>query len=433
MLAIILSHQWRGSDDSDGMTATTAVAAAAATTATATSSSEVYGWLAALGSALAFGTFAVPIKSQASTAVDIHPLVFQSYKTSMCLATCWLVLLIPGVKLTFSPWGVVSGLFWVPGGIATVYAIKNAGMALSLGISSSLIVLVSFSWGVFIFHEHVHRLVEALFALLCIMLGIVGMSYYSSPDSNTRPSKHDTAVTKDMEHGGHHGHVNDDHPNSDAASPHQRHQDNEVKIHHQHVSVLGMKMLTLTKRQTGIAAAMFNGIWGGSIMVPMKWSDSDDTKGFGYVISFSVGASIVCASCWVGLFLYHYFDTIRQERRHPHQQHMINNKSLVSGIMVRMGRAYNCLPPLHLRTMWRQGCLSGLIWCTGNNLSMISVSALGEGVGYPLVQTGTLVSGLWGVFYFKEVTGTARIMKWFLSSSLTIVGILLLSYEHHEA
>ena len=81
--------------------------------------------------------------------------------------------------------------------------------------------------------------------------------------------------------------------------------------------------------------------------------------------------------------------------------------------------------------MWLPGGISGLLWSIGNYFSLISVLYLGEGVGYPLVQTSILVSGLWGIFYFKEVQGYEQISKWLMSSLLTIFGILLLSYEHH--
>jgi len=57
---------------------------------------------------------------------------------------------------------------------------------------------------------------------------------------------------------------------------------------------------------------------------------------------------------------------------------------------------------------------------------------LGEGVGYSVVQASMLVSGLWGIFYYKEIEGRETISKWFLSASITVLGILLLSYEHHE-
>jgi hypothetical protein len=68
---------------------------------------DTCGWLAALGGMLAFGSFAVPIKSDVAKSVDIDPLVFQSYKTFMCFMTSWLILLY-GEELTFTPWGIVS-------------------------------------------------------------------------------------------------------------------------------------------------------------------------------------------------------------------------------------------------------------------------------------------------------------------------------------
>ena len=77
-------------------------------------SCQACGWAAAFCATLAFGTFGVPIKSEAARSVDIDPLVFQSYKTFMGFATSWLVLL-EGEEFVFSPWGIVSGLFWVPG------------------------------------------------------------------------------------------------------------------------------------------------------------------------------------------------------------------------------------------------------------------------------------------------------------------------------
>jgi hypothetical protein len=75
---------------------------------------EACGFVAAFGSALAFGSFGVPIKSEAAQSVDIDPLVFQSYKTIVCFATSWLILLAPGANFTYTAWGIVSGLFWVP-------------------------------------------------------------------------------------------------------------------------------------------------------------------------------------------------------------------------------------------------------------------------------------------------------------------------------
>jgi hypothetical protein len=43
-----------------------------------------------------------------------------------------------------------------------------------------------------------------------------------------------------------------------------------------------------------------------------------------------------------------------------------------------------------------------------------------------------LVSGLWGIFYFREITNQVAIMKWFLSAAVTVLGIIFLSYEHEK-
>ena len=66
----------------------------------------------------------------------------QTYKTVVCFATSWLVLLFHGTTLTFTYWGFASGLFWVPGGTAGIFAVRNAGLAVSQGLWSTLKIMV---------------------------------------------------------------------------------------------------------------------------------------------------------------------------------------------------------------------------------------------------------------------------------------------------
>lgn len=164
---------------------------------------------------------------------------------------------------------------------------------------------------------------------------------------------------------------------------------------------------SVQKRQLGMLSAAFCGIWGGSIMAPMKFAQTD-TKGTHYLMSFSIGASIVTLAAWLFRYLFY------ASRHHS------------------FAKAYEALPSFHLRVMWLAGGVSGLLWSIGNFFSLISVFYLGEGTGYSVVQASILVSGLWGIFYFKEVQGREMVAKWFISSLITIFGILLLSYEHHE-
>ena len=79
------------------------------------------------------------------------------------------------------------------------------------------------------------------------------------------------------------------------------------------------------------------------------------------------------------------------------------------------------------------GLLAGLFYSIGNFGSILAVSYLGQGIGFSFCQSQLLVSGLWGVFYFEEVQGKEAILKWFLSACVTIIGIILLSYQHEPS
>ena len=171
-----------------------------------------------------------------------------------------------------------------------------------------------------------------------------------------------------------------------------------------HVHVWGQNKIS--KRYLGMASAAFCGLYGGSVMAPMKYSTAN-AKGTHYLLSFAIGSAMVNIALWIFRYFYYVY----------HYQSWTE--------------AYYQLPSFHLRKMWLVGSTSGIIWSIGNFFSLISVFYLGEGVGYPLVQTSILISGLWGLFYFKEIQGTDRITKWLLSSVMTVCGILLLSFEHH--
>ena len=151
-----------------------------------------------------------------------------------------------------------------------VYAIKAAGLAVAMGIGSSFIVLVSFTWGIFIFDEKIESRVGASFAILLMMAGLWGMSYYSSPKAQLLDMDHQSVVSRSRGYRGVHAHPSDT--------------DDEVLFHEEmdasvddtvedspppDVVICGRK---ISQRRLGMAAAVFNGAWGGSIMVPMKFA-----------------------------------------------------------------------------------------------------------------------------------------------------------------
>lgn len=58
------------------------------------------GFAAALASTIFFGSFGVPIKSQAIVKAQVDPVIFQCYKTAACFCSSWLALLFVDFKFT---------------------------------------------------------------------------------------------------------------------------------------------------------------------------------------------------------------------------------------------------------------------------------------------------------------------------------------------
>jgi hypothetical protein len=282
--------------------------------------------------------------------------------------------------------------------LATVFAVKNAGLAIGIGVGSSFIVLVSFTWGIFVFGEHVHSISGACFAVGCMMMGLLGMAYFSAPiDSDcsstgsyeeVQPEDSSIADGTDGDHyHGLHSVPSEEEPEvgfvdevvpaaststcpstddvetvTVSADDDMVLVDDEAALPPTHLMLCGRKW---SRRTLGILAAMFTGIYGGSIMAPMKWAPPD-ARGLGYLISFSIGASMVNVALWMFRYLY-----------------MVQKHGSLS-------RAYHALPSFHLRKMWRYGGTCGLLWSIGNFFSILSVEFLGEGVGYSVVQASML-------------------------------------------
>jgi hypothetical protein len=195
------------------------------------------GWLAVMMACACFGSFGVPIKHPSVLQANVHPLVFQSYKTLWVFITCWGVLLFRDLHFTW--WGVVSGIFWVPGGIAAVVSVTNIGLAVGQGVWSTLIVIVSFSWGVLFFDERMKSTTGSLLALTLLVAGIIGMTFFASP---TRTTTKYRAIADERGGGGP--------PSPEAGAKAQEKNSRKWTL--------------------GMGAAIFNGLWGGSNMVCVR-------------------------------------------------------------------------------------------------------------------------------------------------------------------
>lgn len=332
---------------------------------------SLLGWLAIFGSIICFGSFGVPIKTPSVRAANVHPLVMQSYKSTVTFITSWIVYIF--LPLNFTWWGTVSAASWVPGGVCAVFAINNCGLAIGQAVWSSGIVLVSFTWGVLYFKETIDPPWAAIVAILMICISMVGMAKYSDPNRNPSLSKYKQVSTIEG--------------------------DEEIQTGSFHKSiVIEDKDEIIRKRLMGIAFAVLNGVLGGCISVPLKIAQNNGTKtGINFVISFGIGVAIVTTVLWILLF-------------------------------ISKGCKFSKLPSIHFNVTLIPGLMAGTLWAIGNFLSMYAVLKIGVAVAYPLAQASMIVSGGFGVFYYKEVKGRDSII-WMGFVLLCTGGMSLLGWS----
>jgi len=73
------------------------------------------------------------------------------------------------------------------------------------------------------------------------------------------------------------------------------------------------------------------------------------------------------------------------------------------------------------------GVLSGIAWNIGNFASFFAVLNLGISIGFPLTQMALFVSVIWGLLYFREISGRINIIKIVIASLILFLGAILLS------
>lgn len=404
------------------------------------------GLIAAFVGIVGFGSFGVPLKGEAANRVDADPFVLQTYKSTMCFLTCWLALLL-GESFHFTPMGILSGILWVSGGIAGIYGIRNAGLAISVGTWSGVTVLGSFAWGIFVFGERVHSIKITVFGMCLMLIGFVGMSFFTSPkvsddedddedrgEEKARESKRSTQVSSNCDCSDDSSGNEYDNGNvifepmgggSETLTEHLLqniedplivdngdgsiqltggNNDNSTLSDETNGNDTVLFLGRQWKRRTlGIIGAAFDGLLGGSTLVPMHYSDS---SGLEYVVSFAIGAGIVTVVGWIIRFLYNVHE----------------KQSIKSG--------WEALPSMHFKALAIPGALAGVSWSIGNIGQILSVTYLGESIGMSIVQCQMIVSGVWGILWFREIRNLKAIAGWTVSAMMTLASMIILGREH---
>jgi glucose uptake protein GlcU len=399
--------------------------------------SDSCGWLAGIVAALAYGSFGVPIRETKD--IDVHPLVFQSYKTITMFMLSWLVIFM-GIAPSWTSWGLVSGGLWVVGGTGGVLAIRMAGLAIAVGTWASVMIVINFLVGIVLFQEPVSDMFATLGAFLLLALGLVGMSLYSTPQpvdqlpstemtENIGPNQNEVEeidraliVKRTSSYTGKIDHRDIQRRNEESGSygssadadeplftiprePKEKDPDQ--------VLLCGVFM---KKRVAGICGAIFNGVMTGSSLIPLHHAKTQGYGGANYMISYASGAIVMNCLIWGVFFAYTCYQTVQQDLNVPVLLH-----------------TFQVMPAWHFRKLWLPGFTSGVLLTIAMFGSILSVTYLGQGIGNSIVQAKILISGLWGIFWFREIRGMCIVTKWFLSASLTVAGILWLSAERMAA
>ena len=196
-----------------------------------------------------------------------------------------------GETFFFSPWGLLSGLLWVTGGTAGIFGVRNAGLAISVGTWSGVTIICSYFWGLLIFEEHVKSFMFTFFGIFTMILGLAGMTYYSSPpgeESLLLPAptieeySEDDAISVMME-SSLRSRLLDAYDNvsqridvSDKESRAHSLQlerggygDSDEENEEEYIKFLGMRW---KRRVLGLICAGSDGILGGSALVPMHYA-----------------------------------------------------------------------------------------------------------------------------------------------------------------
>jgi len=367
-----------------------------------------------------------------------------------------------------------------------VVGARTAGLAITAATSSSMCVMVSFCWGIFVFQERVFSLSSACLSILMMIAGIVGMSFFSAPNTGEISAKmycfswtclvnkdhtkqvDDVEMMKlnmslsesddeqqaaeivllepavDMENQMIVNadiapvaratmatvHSNSKNAGSNSSSPKKKKSDDYDCKYRKRKKAQKKSLVppdgngayafasTISKylaeecdmdvpvRQVGIITVAVGASWGATTLVPLHYA-GEDMKGLNYVFSFGVGAVVMTLFLWVARFYCNYVSAKRD-------------------VLL----AWQAMPPIHFEIMAVPGSTSGLLWSIGNMAAILAATHLGQGVGISLTQSSMLVTGLWGICWFKEITNPIAIRGWLASACLALSGILLLSYNH---
>lgn len=323
-------------------------------------------------SAIFNGSFTILFKTTHMVNLSINPIIFQLYVSWGVFLSSWFVL--PFVLNenkesfldSFSAMGIIAGGLFVLAISASFQAIDYVGVAVAQGIWGGIAMVISYIWGTFLFGEIPSNIGLSVFALCLLVTGVLFIAFCEMLGRSKIFSLPRTLFRR----------------TSDSEL------ETELLISNE-ISVASAAAIETSDYITGILWACCVGIFGGSILAPLHYVPE---QGLIFLPSFGIGAL------------------------------------LTSPIVLLLQIACTGeVPDFHWKDALVTGMISGFIYNTGNALSIIAITSIGYGIAYPILQCAVLVSGLWGIFLFKEITYGPAICVFFTGGFTLLLGGILLT------
>lgn len=286
----------------------------------------------------------------------------------------------------FPPLALVAGALFVVSVSLSFAAIRYVGIALAQGVWCGTAIVVSYLWGIIAFQDRIDSPLLAAAALLLLLFGVSSIAfcgplgeYLEEKGFCEQRDRSDPYMLMLGENG--------------AASGGEAKDQEDPELPGQ--ASMSSKSRAASRRLTGILLSMGVGLAGGSVLVPLHYIPKK-LAGLAFLPAFGVGtmaASPIVAFSW---FAYE-------------------------------GR----LPAFYVReTLWA-GCTSGLVWNISNVCSIIAIPAITYSIAYPILQASLVVAGLWGIYVFDEIRGTAKTV-FFSAAAVTVAGVVCLALSARE-
>mmetsp|Transcript_20976 Transcript_20976/g.60603 ORF Transcript_20976/g.60603 Transcript_20976/m.60603 type:complete len:408 (-) Transcript_20976:79-1302(-) len=332
------------------------------------------GWLGMLGAIVIFGGCGIMIKTPAVKEVNCDGMVFQCYYSAAVAGVSllmWFAASIEEIHLDRSSlaMGFAFAAIWISSQALGVSSIRAVGYAVASAVWIGITICTAFLWGALAFDHPVRYPLGAAVALALMVIGVclAAASCAISERASARAVRDASQGSLPLV--------------SEAGAPQSG------------------------RMAYGVTCAAMMGLGNGCLMVPLTlFQHGSPQLGVRAYRGRDIAPLAFLPSLALGIFVVQPVLFL-----------------LAWGPAMRRGST----PKFHFAKVAAPGLLTGAFWGMGNFCAMFATAYLGQTVGYPLTQLCLLLSGLWGILYFKEIQGVAAINTFACAAVVILAGAVL--------